>query len=153
MAAAPRSRALARSSARLSAVQAIYQREMEPATTPALLHQYHQHWLGAELEGERLREADVPFFDDLVAGVDARAAEIDALISAHVATGWTLDRLDRPMRAVLRAAVYELVARPDVPIGTVINEYLDVAHAFFDRRETGFVNALLDAVARRVRVA
>ena len=55
------------------------------------------------------------------------------------------------MRAILRAGTYELLARKDVPVGTVITEYVDVAHAFFDKREAGFVNGLLDAIAKEVR--
>jgi transcription antitermination protein NusB len=83
--------------------------------------------------------------------VDARRAEIDALISERLAEGWSLERLDRPMRAILRAGAYELIARPDVRVATVITEYVDVAHAFFDKRETGFVNGLLDAIAKAAR--
>ena len=55
-----------------------------------------------------------------------------------------LARLDRPMRAILRAGTYELIARADVPTASVISEYVDVADAFYDKRETGFVNGLLD---------
>ena len=68
-------------------------------------------------------------------------------------SGWSLDRLDRPMRAILRAGTYELLARADVPVGSVISEYVDVAHAFYDKRESGFVNGLLDAIAKEVRPA
>ena len=81
------------------------------------------------------------------------ASEIDALIAERLAEGWSLERLDRPMRAILRAGAYELVARPDVPVATVITEYVDVAHAFYDKRETGFVNGLLDAIAKAARPA
>ena len=73
------------------------------------------------------------------------ATEIDALIAERLAEGWSLERLDRPMRAILRAGAYELIARADVPVGSVISEYVDVAHAFYDKRESGFVNGLLDA--------
>jgi N utilization substance protein B len=55
------------------------------------------------------------------------------------------------MRALLRAGAYELIARPDVPVASVITEYVDVAHAFFDKRESGFVNGLLDAIAKEAR--
>ena len=65
----------------------------------------------------------------------------------------TLERLDRPMRAILRAGAYELIARADVPLASVISEYVDVAHAFYDKRESGFVNALLDAIAKGARPA
>jgi N utilization substance protein B len=98
-------------------------------------------------------EAEQSFFDDVVSGVDARRAEIDEVIASKLAEGWSLDRLDRPMRAILRAGAYELLARPDVPVGSVISEYVDVAHAFYDKRESGFVNGLLDAVAKQARTA
>lgn len=145
----------ARSAARLAAVQALYQLEMRGGgpgeTIPRLLTEFHQHRLGQEIEGAEYLAADAPFFDDLVAGVAARQAELDELIGGGLAEGWSLARLDRPMRALLRAAVYELVARADVPAASVINEYVDVAHAFHDEKEARFVNGLLDTLARRVR--
>ena len=144
-------RARARSAARLAAVQALYQQEMETIALASLLHEFHQHRLGAVIEGVEYAEAEVDFFDDLVRGVDARRSEIDAAITARLAEGWNLDRLDRPLRQILRAGVYELLARRDVPDATVISEYVDVAKAFYDKRETGFVNGLLDAVAKSAR--
>jgi N utilization substance protein B len=144
-------RSRSRSAARLAAVQALYQMEMEGTPLAKLLHEFHHHRLGATIEDETYAEAEVDFFDDVVAGTDARRAEIDTLIAARLAEGWSLERLDRPMRAILRAGAYELIARPDVPVATVITEYVDVAHAFFDKRETGFVNGLLDAIAKAAR--
>src|SRR3954471_220673 len=144
-------RSRSRSAARLAAVQALYQQEMEGTPVARLLKEFHDHRLGATIEDARYYEAERDFFDDLVIGADARRAEIDALISARLAEGWSLERLDRPMRAILRAGAYELIARPDVPVGSVISEYVDVAHAFYDKRESGFVNGLLDAIAKSAR--
>lgn len=144
-------RSRSRSAARLAAVQALYQQEMEGTPLARLLKEFHDHRLGATIEDEQYHEAERDFFDDVVAGVGARRAEIDEAIAARLAEGWTLERIDRPMRAILRAGTYELLARPDVPVGSVISEYVDVAHAFFDKRESAFVNGLLDAVARDVR--
>lgn len=141
----------ARSAARLAAVQALYQRDMIGGSVPGLLVEFHNYRLGATIGDEQYRPADAPFFDDLVAGAAARGSEIDALISANLADGWALDRLDKPMRGLLRAGVYELIARADVPVATIIDEYMDVAHAFYDSREAKFVNGLLDSVARSVR--
>ncbi len=146
-----RSRSRSRSAARLAAVQALYQHDMEGTPIRRLLHEFHEHRLGAVIEDEQYHDAERDFFDDLVTGADARRSEIDALISARLAEGWTLGRLDRPMRAILRAGAYELIARPDVPVASVISEYVDVAHAFYDKRESGFVNGLLDAIAKQVR--
>jgi N utilization substance protein B len=144
-------RSLSRSAARLAAVQALYQHDMEGTPLPRLLKEFHDHRLGATIEDEQYHDAERDFFDDIVIGADARGDEIDSLISVKLAEGWTLERLDRPMRAILRAGAYELLARADVPVGSVISEYVDVAHAFYDKRESGFVNGLLDAVAKDVR--
>ena len=142
-----------RSRSRFAAVQALYQHEMEAMPLARLLHEFHEHRLGATIEDETYHEAERDFFDDIVTGAEARREEIDMLISARLAEGWTLERLDRPMRAILRAGAYELIARPDVPVGSVISEYVDVAHAFYDQRESGFVNGLLDAIAKKARPA
>ena len=144
-------RSKARAAARLAAAQALYQHEMEGTAIAQLLHEFHQHRLGAVIEGVEYAEAEVDFFDDVVKGATARRDEIDGVIKARLAKGWSLERLDRAMRAILRAGTYELLARPDVPTATVITEYVDVAHAFFDKREAGFVNGLLDAVSKDVR--
>ena len=146
-------RSLSRSAARLAAVQALYQHEMEGTPIPRLLKEFHDHRLGATIEDAQYVDAEREFFDDIVTGVGARCAEIDAAISARLADGWSLARLDRPMRAILRAGAYELLARRDVPVGSVISEYVDVAHAFYDKRESGFVNGLLDAIAKEARAA
>ena len=144
-------RSRSRSAARLAAVQALYQQEMEDVPLPKLLNEFHQHRLGKTIEDVSYADAEVAFFDDLVKGVDARRAEIDAAITARLASGWSLERLDKPMRQILRAGTYELIARIDVPTGSVISEYVDVADAFYAKREKGFVNGLLDAVAKEAR--
>ena len=144
-------RSRSRSAARLAAVQALYQQEMESIPVPRLLREFHEHRLGAKIEDAQYVTAERDFFDDIVTGVDARRPEIDQAIVARLAKGWSIDRLDRPMRAILRAGTYELLARRDVPVGSVISEYVDVAHAFFDKRESGFVNGLLDSIAKDVR--
>jgi N utilization substance protein B len=144
-------RSKSRSAARLAAVQALYQQEMEGTPLPLLLREFHQHRLGATIEDVTYHPAEQPFFNDVVKGVDARRAEIDDLIVARLAKGWALDRLDKPMRQILRAGTYELLARADVPTASIISEYVDVAHAFYDKREAGFVNGLLDGIAKVVR--
>ena len=141
----------ARSAARLAAVQALYQHDMEGTPQALLLDEFHLHRLGAEIEDMQFAKAEVTFFDDIVKGVFARHEEIDARLSEKLATGWKLERLDKTMLQILRAGAYELIARADVPVGTVISEYVDVAHAFFEPREAKFVNGVLDAVAKAVR--
>ncbi|HNJ46851.1 MAG TPA: transcription antitermination factor NusB [Novosphingobium sp.] len=141
----------ARAAARLAAVQALYQREMEGTAMAQLLDEFHRHRLGAEIEGDQYAEAETAFFDAVVQGVDARLDEIDALIEGRLAEGWKLDRLDKTMLQILRAGAWELLARADVPTAAAISEYVDVAHAFFEPREAKFVNGVLDGVAKVVR--
>jgi N utilization substance protein B len=146
-----KSRSKARAAARLAAVQALYQQEMEGTKIVSLLHEFHQHRLGATVDEVEYADADVAFFDDIVKGVDARRDEIDRLVADKLSADWAFDRLDKPMRQILRAGTYELLARPDVPVGAVISEYLDVTDAFYGQREKGFVNGILDAVAKEAR--
>ncbi|MGY6635836.1 MAG: transcription antitermination factor NusB [Erythrobacter sp.] len=157
---APKSsqRSLARSAARLAAVQALYQMQMEKTALAKLLDEFHQHRLGRAVDDEGdnepvYAEAEVEFFDDVVRGVAARVAEIDALIASKLAAGWTTTRLDKTMLQVLRAGTYELLARADIPVAVAINEYVEVAKAFFDDTEARFVNGVLDAVAKDARTA
>ena len=149
-------RSQARSAARLAAVQALYQQQMEGTALAKLLNEFHQHRLGREVdgedhEGEVYADAEVDFFDDIVSGVDARREEIDEMLVNKLADGWTLARLDKTMLQILRAGAYELIARADVPAASAINEYVDVAKAFFDDREAKFVNGILDAVSKEAR--
>ena len=144
-------RSQSRSAARLAAVQALYQWQMEGTALAKLLDEFHQHRLGREVDDEQYADAEVDFFDDVVSGVVARQDEIDERLMARLAEGWTLARVDKTMLQVLRCGTYELMARTDVPTASAINEYVDVAKAFFDDREAKFVNGILDAVAKQVR--
>ena len=149
-------RSKARSAARLAAVQALYQQHMEGTALNRLLDEFHQHRLGRTIDEDdfddaEYADAEMPFFDDVVRGVDARRDEIDALVGSKLAGGWTLARLDKSMLQVLRAGTYELLARADVPSAVAINEYVEVAKAFFDDGQAKFVNGILDAVAKEAR--
>ena len=141
----------ARSAARLAAVQALYQIQVSGGAPRDIVREFVSHRLGSEIEGDRYIDADVDFFSDVVIEATRRLEEVDRLISAALTPDWSYDRLERLMRAVLRAGAYELVARPDVPTKVIINEYVDVAHAFFGEKEPGFVNGVLDRLGRTVR--
>ena len=140
-----------RSAARLAAVQALFQHQMEKTPVTKMIKKFHDHRLGKEIEDDQYHPAEGDFFDDLVIGVTSRLEEIDGLVDSKLAKGWTLGRLDKTMLQILRCGTFELVAYDDVPIATVIDEYLDVAHAFFNKKDAGFVNGLLDSIAKQVR--
>lgn len=147
----PRADHQARSVARLAAVQALYQMEVAGAGVEAVVREFGDHRFGGDIEGQRLADADEVFFADVVRGVVSGQGAIDPAIRKRLATNWKLERLDATMRALLRCAVYELLNRPDVPTGVVIDEYVELAKAFVDAREVAFVNGALDGVARDAR--
>lgn len=146
-------RARLRRSARLSAVQALYQMELTGQGAAKVVKQFRDHRFGYDDEPGDYVEADEVFFEDLLTGIVARQDEVDSLVAGVLKDGWKLSRLDATVRAILRAGGYELLARDDVPAAAAINEYVDVANAFFEGAEPGFVNATLDALSKTLRPA
>lgn len=144
-------RARLRRTARLSAVQALYQMELTGAGAKSVVMQFRNHQFGYDDEPGDYIESDEDFFEDLLKGIVARQDEVDSLAASVVKEGWKYSRLDSTVRAILRAGGYELIARQDVPTGVVINEYVDIAKAFYEGPEPGFINATLDALAKKAR--
>jgi N utilization substance protein B len=140
-----------RGAARLAAVQALYQMDIAGTGLNEILAQFESHWIGQEVEGNQYLPAEAAFFRDVVGGVVREQRKLDPLIDAALEASWPLKRIETILRAVLRAGAFELDQRSDVPARVVVSEYVDVANAFVEREETGMVNAVLDALARRFR--
>jgi N utilization substance protein B len=151
MAAAREEARLRRSAARLAAVQALYQMEMTGSSLKTAELEFESRWIGAEIEGEQYREADIDHFRAILRAAVDNQARIDQLTDAALVDRWPLGRIDPTLRALFRAAGAELVALPTPPRVAIV-EFVDVAKAFFDDgREAKFVNAVLDHVAREAR--
>jgi N utilization substance protein B len=146
-----RSAALARSQARLAAVQALYQMDLAETDLAAVIEEFNAHRLGSDVEGGTSGEADPDHFAGLLRGVVKRQREIDPMVDDQLAKGWRLTRIDSIVRAILRAAAFELIELSDIPARVVISEYVEVANAFFEGDEPKVVNGVLDALARRLR--
>jgi N utilization substance protein B len=142
----------ARRAARLAAVQALYQMEVSGASTADVIADFAAGKLPRQTE-ESLSEVegDADLFGALVEGAVDRQATLDRAIARHLSKGWRLERIDAVARAILRAGAAELEQRKDIPTAVVIDEYVEIAKAFFDGPEPGFVNATLDACARDLR--
>ena len=138
--------------ARLAVVQALYQIDLNGEKPEAVLRQFEQHRLGQTDEGMHL-DADPKFFTGLLRGVVERQTEIDALLTEAMAPGHQVPRVEVVLRAILRAAAYELIAMPDVPPRVVLAEYVDITGDFFSEREASLANGILDRVARGARTA
>lgn len=148
MSAPKASRAELRRAARLSAVQALYQMDVAGTGVLEAIGQFETFWIGHEVEGVDLPEADVAFFRDLLSGVVREQVELDRTIDRLLADGWPLKRIDAVLRAILRSGAFELLHRKDVPPKAVISEYVAVAGSFFDKDEPAIANAVLDRLAR-----
>jgi transcription antitermination protein NusB len=147
-----------RSLARTAAVQALYQMDMAGTSLNDVIDEFSSHALEqgrTEDEGEdeitTLEGADETFFAEILRGVVRRQRDIDPMVDAALATGWRLVRVDSILRAILRAGALELMERHDVPARVVINEYINVAHAFFAEDEPRVVNGILDRLAHQLR--
>jgi transcription antitermination protein NusB len=140
-----------RRTARLAAVQALYQMETSGAGVEKTIADFRGHWIGADIDGDRYAEADAGFFDDIVRGVVRLQTKIDPAIERRLASKWTLARLDSTARAILRSGAYELIQHPSTPVGVIIDEYVEIAASFFEENERSFVNAALDGLARDLR--
>ena len=141
-----------RSVARLAAVQALYQLELNPELEPeAVVREFARHRLGREIDGEEYGEADPELFADVVRGAAMRREQLDETLSAVLSDEWPLLRLEAVLRAILRAGAYELAWRPDIPPRVAISEYTTIAHAFFTGKEPGLANGVLDRLGRMLR--
>ncbi len=140
-----------KSAARLYAVQALFQMEAAGASADRVAREFETHRFGADMDGMELAEGNVDTFRRITSGAVTHQARIDQMTDRALAERWPLGRIDPTLRAVFRAAGAELVAA-DTPPRVVITEYVDVAEAFFpEGREKGFVNAVLDHMAREAR--
>jgi N utilization substance protein B len=141
-----------RRAARLAAVQALYQMELNGDDAESVTAEFIDHRLGREPEISG-GAADEEFFGAVVRGVPHHQVEIDQAIAKVLSKDWRLERVDSILRAILRAGAFELIGRPDVPARAVIDEYVELAHAFFSGDEPKFVNAALDKLAHRKRAS
>lgn len=141
----------AKSTARLYGVQALFQMEAASQSSDAVIQEFEDHRFGAVYEEGEMAEGHVDLFRMIVREAVNWQAKIDQLTDRALATAWPIDRIDPTLRALFRAAGAELVAA-DTPPKVVINEYVDVARAFFpDGKEPRFVNAVLDHMAREAK--
>jgi len=146
------SKNLSRSVSRLAAVQALYQMEVSGATTADVIADFTAGKLPRETEASYTdAEGDPELFKILVEKAVDRQATYDRAIARHLSKGWRLERIDAVARAILRTGAAELEQRTDIPVAVVIDEYVEIAKAFFDGPEPGFINATLDVAARDLR--
>ena len=142
-----------RSATRLAAVQALYQIDVADVPPEEALRAFKdERWSRADPDVE-LPVPDEQMLENLVLGVSGQQSSVDAALDAALDDGHSIERLEVLLRAVLRAGAYELMPLSAVPPKVVINEYVDLAHAFFAGKEPALVNAVLDRLAHGFQIA
>lgn len=140
-----------RSAARLAAVQALYQIDLAGTSSEQVIGEFLRHRIGQEQDGQDLVTADLELFAAIVRGVQLRGADVDQMLVGSLSGQWSLDRLELLLKEILRAGVWELLGNTAVAPHIIINDYIDVTHAFFSGKEPGMVNGVLDKLARTLR--
>jgi len=135
--------------ARLMAVQAVYQASQNDQSIRDAAKEYINHRVGMEIEGEVMVEPDKILYQKIVTGVDERESDLLEVVSHHF--GPEKQKSEPLITAILLCGTLELMAHDDVDSPIIINDYLNVAHAFFEQSEVGLLNGVLDAVAKSLR--
>ena len=142
-----------RRAARIAAVQATYQVDATGMPAHRVLAEFITHRFSSPEDAPTYMGADREFFAELVNGVAEERVRLDEIVESSLAKGWSAERIDRVLHAILRCGAFEVVCRTDIPPKVAINEYVEVARAFFESDEPGFVNGVLDTIARKARAA
>jgi len=138
-----------RTAARLNAVQAVYQMDMTGILPETVVDEFINYRLPVVDENSSLGVPDKELFCDLALGTAKDLEIIDRLITDVLMDGWSSERLESTLHAILRVGSYELKNRYSTPLPVIISEYIDVTHAFYDGKAIGLVNGVLDAISIR----
>ncbi len=144
--------------ARLAAVQALYQNHYEQQPLAQIVQDSAAHEFAGLRDdvdgGEAIPGSpDAELFGDIVRGVAANLAALDEMIAGALDARLSPSRLELLLRSILRAGVYELLHHVKIPAGVIINDYVDVTRSFFNGKESGLVNGVLDKLAGKLRAA
>jgi N utilization substance protein B len=140
-----------KSDARLYAVQALFQMEQSGQTFDAIIVEFMDHRFGAVYDGAEMAEGNPVLFRKLVEDAVNYQAPVDQMTDRALVAKWPIARIDPTLRALFRAAGAELTQN-DTPPKVVLNEFVDIARAFFpEGKEPKFVNAVLDHMAREAK--
>jgi len=99
----------------------------------------------------KLYNPDSQFLERLIRLRIERAEDIDTLIEDSLIEKWKLNKIDKVIKAILQLAALELIVFGDIHAKIIIDEYVNLTKSFYDNSETGFVNKIIDTMAKKVR--
>ncbi len=149
-----------KSGARLASVQANYMIALGQLPVDEVIEDFVQGKVGRfaiedngndEEKMVELGPIDTEYFEKLVRGVQSHKEELEKSLNHYLHGEWSYERMNGTMQALLLSAVYELSATNNIDTKVLIQEYVDLAYAFFNKNEPKMVNALLDQIAHAIR--
>ncbi len=146
-----------KSSARVAAVQCVYRLKItsEDITAEALLEDYLSQWQDDKTSSSRVisRDADPDknFLRKLLTGVMEKKEEMDEILKSSLNDKWTMERMSPLLTSILTCAIYELRYAGALNLAIIVNEYVTLTGRFFEAPEVGFVNGLLDTMAKELK--
>lgn len=146
---------------RLAAVQATYMIAFGQLPVDQVIKDFQDGNVGrfvieedADTQQEEMVEVnnmDKAYFEQIVRGVQKNKEALEKSLHLYLAEGYSFERMDGTLQALLLCAIYEIINTQDVDANVLIKEYVDLAYAFFSKKEPKMVNALLDKIAKEVR--
>ena len=132
---------------RLVIVQALYQMEMAGTDVSDIINSLGDRLIFDNNFDYLISHISKKLLKDTINGVVDNQSQIDSVIKKNLSSNWRFSRLDKILKAILRAAVYEISYKLSTPSKVIINEYIDITHSFYSQKEPEFVNAILDKIA------
>ncbi len=132
---------------RLVIVQALYQMEMAGTDVSDIVSSLGDRLIFDNNFDYLISHISKKLLKDTINGVVDNQSQIDSVIKKNLSSNWRFSRLDKILKAILRAAVYEISYKLSTPSKVIINEYIDITHSFYSQKEPEFVNAILDKIA------
>lgn len=140
-----------KSAARLAAVQSMYQMQQTGMDGETAIRDYVAHRMGIEEDGTLFVAADTDLLEKIINGVQHRHGDIEPILTAALDGKTPLDRQEMLIKCVLCCGVFEILDHGDIDAGIIINDYVEVAKSFYEGKEPGFINAVLDKTAKTIR--
>ena len=139
----------ARRNTRKIAVQAVFQFFFSKEDVNKILEEFCNYRI-KEFKNYK-KKYDTDFLKKVVVGVHQNEKKITKMIECHLSENWLIDRVDLTMKAIISLAIYELMSYQNIPLQVIINEYVSIANQYLDKSNTGFINGILDNIAKNIR--
>ena len=139
----------ARRNTRKIAVQAVFQFFFSKEDINKILEEFCNYRI-KEFKNYQKRY-DTDFLKKVVVGVYQNEKKITKMIECNLSENWLIDRVDLTMKAIISLAIYELISYENIPLQVIINEYVSIANQYLDKSNTGFINGILDNIAKNIR--